>query len=219
MPRVLLAAGELDRATFRIEQGAIGGVPALDFQFGCSLNPVAIMDASFQFDFFGGDGFDVGFLSFLQLDAAGNINVSLLPSRPHVTAGIGGFMDITAQARRLVFSGFFRAGGLKLAVRDGKLEILEEGRLAKFVAAVDQITLSGEQARQRSTRITVVTERGVLEQGSQGLELTEVAPGIDPERDVVRLAELPIRISPKLRPMEAALFQPTPCSPLLREDR
>lgn len=212
IPRILLEEGQHGRVTFCIEQGAVGGVPAIDFQFGCSLNPTAIVDSPFQLDFFNGAGFDIAFLSFLQMDAAGNVNVSLLPSRPHVTAGIGGFMDITAHARRLVFSGYFRAGGLKLAVRDGRLEILREGAHAKLVRAVDQITFSGERARERRAEVTLITERGVFRQDWEGggLTLVEVAPGIDPERDIGRLAELPIRISPDLREMDAQLFRPEP---------
>jgi propionate CoA-transferase len=218
IPRVLLEEGQHGRVTFCIEQGAVGGVPAIDFQFGCSLNPSAIVDSPFQFDFFNGGGFDVAFLSFLQYDADGNVNVSLLPSRPHVTAGIGGFMDITANARRLVFSGYYRAGGLKLATRDGRLEILEEGAHAKLVRAADQITFSGRRARERGADVMLITERGVFEQQDDGLTLVEVAPGIDPERDVVRLAELPIRISPDLKPMDGRLFRPEPIGLRLGED-
>lgn len=210
IPRVLLEEGLLDQVTFCIEQGAVGGVPAIDFQFGCALNPRAIVDSPSQFDYFNGAGFDIAFLSFLQVDAAGHVNVSLLPARPHVTAGIGGFMDITAHARRLVFSGFFRAGGLELALRDGRLEIVQEGRYPKLVRTVDQITYNGQLGRERGAEVTLITERGVLEQGPDGLTLTEVAPGIDPERQIVALAELPIRISPQLRTMDPRLFQPEP---------
>ncbi len=215
IPRVLLEEGQHGQVTFCIEQGAVGGVPAIDFQFGCSLNPQAIVDSPFQFDFFNGAGFDVAFLSFLQYDAVGNVNVSLLSWRPHVTAGIGGFMDITAHGRRLVFSGFFRAGGLRVNVRDGRLEIEREGAHAKLVGAVDQITYSGPRGRERGAEVTLITERGVLRQLDGGLTLVEVAPGIDPERDVVRQAELPIRVSPDLTLMDPRLFRPEPIGLLL----
>jgi acyl CoA:acetate/3-ketoacid CoA transferase len=208
IPRILLEEQQHDQVTFCIEQGAVGGVPAIDFQFGCSLNPQAIVDSPTQFDFFDGGGFDIGFLSFLQVDTDANVNVSLLPSRPHVSAGIGGFMDITTHARKLVFSGFFRAGGLQVDVVDGQLKIRREGAHAKLVRCADQVTFNGRLARERGTEVLVVTERGVLRAEADGLRLIEVAPGIDPLRDIVDQAGAHIRIDPDLREMDARLFRP-----------
>ena len=126
VPRIVLEEGYRDDVTWVIEQGAVGGIPLLGFAFGCSGNADAIMPSPSQFVYFQGGGFDVSLLSFLQVDRAGNVNVSKLPSKPYLTAGCGGFIDITTHAKRIVFSGFFTAGA-KLEVGDGRLDD-HEGR-------------------------------------------------------------------------------------------
>lgn len=210
VPRILLEEGLHGAVTWVIEQGAVGGVPLLGFQFGCAANAQAIMPSPDQFTYFQGGGFDRSLLSFMQVDAAGNVNVSRLAARPHVTAGIGGFIDITARARHLVFSGYFTAGGLKLDLQDGGLRILEEGRSRKFVPAVEQVTFSGRRACQTGQDVTYVTERCVLRLEREGLTVIEVAPGINLERDVLGQAGIPIRVSPDLRPMDRRLFREEP---------
>src|SRR3712207_6488753 len=110
VPRVLLEEGRHGDVTWVIEQGAVGGVPLLDFQFGCSANAEAIMPSPQQFVYFQGGGFDCSLLSFMQIDGEGSVNVSRLAAKPHVTAGAGGFVDITARAKRIVFNGYFTAG-------------------------------------------------------------------------------------------------------------
>ena len=110
MPRILIEEGRHGAVTWVIEQGAIGGIPLLDFQFGCASNAEAIVQSPHQFTYFQGGGFDMSLLSFLQIDRFGSVNVSKLGVRPHVTAGAGGFVDITARAKRIVFSGYFTAG-------------------------------------------------------------------------------------------------------------
>jgi propionate CoA-transferase len=162
VPRILLEEGLHDTVTWVIEQGAIGGLPLLDFQFGCSANARAIIDTPDQFTFFQGEGFDRTLLSFVQADGEGNVNVSRLAAIPHVTSGIGGFIDITSHARRIVFAGFFTAGGLKVEIADGEVCIEREGRASKFVSEVEQVTFSGLQARRRGQQITFITERCVL---------------------------------------------------------
>src|SRR5215213_6378710 len=126
VPRILIEEGRHGAVTWVIEQGAVGGVPLLDFQFGCASNAEAIMPSPQQFTYFQGAGFDASLLSFLQIDRHGSVNVSKLGARPHVTAGAGGFVDITARARRIVFSGYFTAGA-KLGVEGGRLHLLAEG--------------------------------------------------------------------------------------------
>jgi propionate CoA-transferase len=210
VPRVLHEEGLPDAVTWVIEQGAVGGVPLLGFQFGCAANAQAIVPSPAQFTYFQGGGFDRSLLSFLQVDAAGNVNVSRLAARPHVTAGAGGFVDITARARRLVFSGYLTAGGLKLAVEGGRLRIEQEGATPKFVREVEHVTFSGRMARERGQEVTYVTERCVLRLEPDGLVVTEVAPGIDVRRDVLDRAEIPLRVSPDLREMDARLFSPEP---------
>src|SRR6266700_294827 len=122
VPRILLEEGRYRDVTWVIEQGAIGGVPLLDFQFGCAANAEAIMPAPHQFTYFQGGGFHASLLSFLEIDRQGSVNVSKLGFKPHVTAGAGGFVDITARARKIVFSGFFTAGA-GLDICDGRLVI------------------------------------------------------------------------------------------------
>ena len=146
MPRILIEEGLHGSVTWVIEQGAVGGVPLLDFAFGCAANAEAIVASPHQFIYFQAGAFDASLLSFLEIDRSGSVNVSKLSARPHVTAGAGGFVDITARARKIVFSGFFNAGA-KLAVRDGALAIEAEGKVAKLVPEVEQVSFSGRRAR------------------------------------------------------------------------
>jgi propionate CoA-transferase len=208
VPRILLEEGLHGSVVWVIEQGPVGGVPLVDFQFGCAVNAEAIVPSPDQFSYFQGGGFDRSLLSFLQIDEKGNVNVSRLNAKPHVTAGVGGFIDITARARHLVFSGYFTAGGLKLDLAESKLSIVQEGKVSKFVPEVEQVTFSGREARSKGQKVTYVTERCVLELGPEGLVVTEVAPGIDLERDVLGQAEFPLQVSPDVRLMEERLFFP-----------
>src|SRR5712671_3770208 len=139
VPRILLEEGRYRDVTWVIEQGAIGGVPLLDFQFGCAANAEAIMPAPYQFTYFQGAGFDLSLLSFLQVERHGSVNVSKLGVRPHVTAGAGGFVDITARARKIVYSGYFTAGAA-LEIYAGALRIEREGKIKKLVEAVEQVS-------------------------------------------------------------------------------
>ena len=207
VPRVLLEEGLRDAVTWVIEQGAVGGVPLLGFQFGCAANAQAIIPSPTQFTYFHSGGFDRSCLSFLQVDAAGNVNVSRLAARPHVTAGAGGFIDITARARHLVFSGYLTAGGLKLEVDDGRLRIIQEGATRKFVRDVEHVTFSGRMARERGQQVTYVTERCVLRLENDGLTIVEIAPGVDLERDVLNQVEIRLRVSPDLCEMDSRLFR------------
>src|SRR3954447_1779121 len=140
VPRILLEEGLHGQVTWVIEQGAVGGMPLLGFAFGCASNADAIVPSPDQFTFFQGGGFDRSCLSFLQVDREGNVNVSRLALRPHVTAGCGGFIDITATARAILFCGYFTAGGLDLRVEDGRLRIAKEGKSRKFVSEVEHVT-------------------------------------------------------------------------------
>src|SRR6266511_185356 len=210
VPRILLEEGLGDAVTWVIEQGAVGGVPLLDFQFGCAANAQAIIPSPDQFTYFQGGGFDRSLLSFMQVDRYGNVNVSRLAAKPHVTAGVGGFIDITARARNLVFSGYFTAGGLELALEGGELRIVQEGRSRKFVADVEHVTFSGRQALVQGQEVVYITERCVLRLEPDGLTIVEIAPGVDLERDVLAQSDIPLRVSPMLRLMDARLFRPEP---------
>jgi acyl CoA:acetate/3-ketoacid CoA transferase len=142
------------------------------------------------------------------VDPEGNVNVSRLASKPHVTAGAGGFVDITSHARRIVFSGYFRAAGLDLDLAAGELTIRKDGKFAKFVPQVEHVTFSGRRAREQEQDVTYVTERCVLKLLPDGLTVTEVAPGVDLQRDVLEQAAIPLRVAPGIRRMDARLFAP-----------
>jgi propionate CoA-transferase len=206
-----------NEVTWVIEQGAVGGMPLLGFAFGCASNADAIVASPDQFTFFQGGGFDRSFLSFLQVDREGSVNVSRLAARPHVTAGVGGFIDITAQARAIVYCGFFTAGGLEQKVEDGQLKIGHEGKSRKFVSEVEQVSFSGRRAREMKQEVTYVTERCVLKLLPAGLTLTEIAPGIDLKHDVLGQSDIPLQVSPDLQLMDERIFRPEPLRLKLRQ--
>jgi acyl CoA:acetate/3-ketoacid CoA transferase len=208
VPYILLEEGLPGAVTWVIEQGAVGGLPLTGFQFGCAANAETIVPSPDQFTYFQGGGFDRGLLSFLQVDREGSVNVSRLRALPHVTAGAGGFIDITARARHLVFSGYFTAGGLELALEGGQLRVAREGRSRKLVPEVEQVTFSGRRAREQGQRATFITERCVLSLERNGLTVVEIAPGVELERDILAQADFPLRVSPDLRVMDARLFRP-----------
>ena len=217
VPRILLEEKLHGEVTWAIEQGAVGGMPLLGFAFGCASNADAIVASPNQFTYFQGAGFDATLLSFMQVDQNGSVNVSKLGARPYLTAGCGGFVDITAHARRIIFAGFFTAGA-KLAVGNGRLEILAEGKSRKFVKTAEHVTFSGIVGRSRGQRVTYVTERCVIDLESDALVVTEIAPGIDLQRDVLDQSEFPLRVSPKLRTMDERIFVDAPFGLKLRAE-
>jgi propionate CoA-transferase len=210
VPRILLEEGLHGEVTWVIEQGAVGGMPLLGFAFGCASNADAIVASPDQFTFFQGGGFDSSCLSFLQVDQYGNVNVSRLALRPHVTAGCGGFVDITTAARSIFFCGYFTAGGLDLRVEDNQLRIVKEGKNKKFVPEVEHVTFSGRRARQLKQRVLYITERCVLSLEPEGITVTEIAPGLDLKRDILEQADIDLRVSENLAVMDKRIFQPEP---------
>ena len=218
VPLILLEEGCDDAVTWAIEQGPVGGIPAAGFVFGCAFNAQAIIPSPAQFTYFQGAGFDLCMLSFLEIDREGSVNVSRLSARPHVTAGCGGFIDITAHAKRIVFSGYFRAG-VQLAVEEGKLRILKEGKVAKLVPEVEHVTFSGRRARAQGPAGHDRHRALRPEARKQGLVVAEIAPGVDLERDVLSQAAIPLVVARDLKTMDPGLFRPSAHGPSSRAAR
>jgi propionate CoA-transferase len=173
----------IEYLTLTAEPGVIGGLPAGGLNFGAAVNTEALIDQPSQFDFYDGGGLDLAFLGLAQADAAGNLNVSKFGPK---LAGAGGFINISQNAKKVVFVGTFTAGGLKIAIHDRKLSIEQEGKVKKFVNAVEHITFSGNYAATKGQPVLYITERCVLALTREGMELIEVAPGIDIEKDILR---------------------------------
>lgn len=196
--------GKLDEIVMTVESGPIGGLPASGLSFGASNCPQAIIDQPYMFDFYDGGGLDIAFLGMAEADSEGNVNVSKFSGR---VAGIGGFMNITQTAREVVFTGTFTAGGLEVSFLDGKLHIDQEGRFDKFVEQVEHITFSGAYSREKGQKVMYITERAVFVLTEAGLELTEIAPGIELEKDILgHMAFKPV-ISDNLQTMPISIFR------------
>ena len=197
--------GRLEEFTLTVESGPIGGVPASGLSFGCSSYPEAVVDQPSQFDFYDGGGIDIAVLGAVEIDAEGSVNVSSFTGR---FAGVGGFVNIAQNAKRLVFCCTFTAGDLEVAVENGTLRIVREGQPAKFVKRVQQVCFHGPSALANGQQVLYVTERAVFELTRAGFVLREVAPGIDAAKHVLPLMEFaPAR--GESQPMNASCFQPT----------
>jgi len=197
----------IDYLTLTAEPGVIGGLPAGGLNFGAATNTDALIDQPSQFDFYDGGGLDLAFLGLAQADAAGNLNVSKFGPK---LAGAGGFINISQKAKKVIFVGTFTAGGLKVSVNEGQLSIDQEGKVKKFVKEVEHVTFSGAYAVSKNQPVLYVTERCVFKLTEAGMELVEVAPGVDIDKDILSHMDFKPVIKGTPTPMDARIFRPEP---------
>ena len=197
--------GRLHDYVLTTEHGPFGGVVMNGWQFSANYSPEALLDGVSQFDFIHGGGCDLAVLAFAEIDADGNVNVSRFGA---AAPGGGGFTDIAESVRRLVFAGTLTTQGLQVSSIDGRLSVRQEGRVVKFVPAVETITYRAGAGVRRGQQARIITERAVFDITADGIVLIEVAPGIDLRRDVLDLVGFPVTLASTLRPMDSALFRP-----------
>lgn len=207
IPNVAAEEGISDLITLTVESGVVGGVPGHAREFGTAINPRVILDQAYQFDFYDGGGLSCAFLSFAEVDEAGNVNVTRFGDRRD---GSGGFIDITQNAKRLIFSGTMTGGKFDIGVENGRLAIRRDGAFRKFVSQVGQISFSASLAAQRGQHVSYVTERAVFELENGSVTLTEIAPGARLEEDILAHMGFRPRISPQLKDMDPRIFRSGP---------
>ena len=205
IPNVVAEEGIEDLVHPTIEAGVVGGIPGQGLHFGSAVNPRVILDQGYMFDFYDGGGLDIAFVSFAEVDRHGHVNVTRFGDR---NDGAGGFIDITQNAKRIVFGGTLTGGGLRVAIGETGLGIEREGGIAKFVPEVGQISYNGTVGRERGQEVLFVTERAVLRPTTDGLMVTEIAPGIRLREDVVERIGFEVAVAPDLREMDPRLYRP-----------
>ncbi|MSO53870.1 MAG: acyl CoA:acetate/3-ketoacid CoA transferase [Rhodospirillales bacterium] len=207
IPNVVAEEEIEDLFTLTVEAGVIGGIAGQGLHFGTAINPRAIIDQPYQFDFYDGGGLDVAFVSFAEIDAEGNVNVTRFGDR---NDGAGGFIDITQNAKRIVFSGTLTGGGLKVGIAGGKILIDTDGTVRKFVPRVNQISYNGRVGRERGQAAMVVTERAVFRFGPRGVELVEIAPGMRVKEDILDRMGFTPAVASDLKTMDTRLYREGP---------
>ncbi|MBT5303791.1 MAG: hypothetical protein HOL31_01775, partial [Candidatus Scalindua sp.] len=201
---VLFEEGRLASVYSTIESGVFGGIPKIAPDFGTAYNPDAIIRHDDQFVYYGSGGIDVAFLGFAEIDNTGSVNVSKFGGR---LFGCGGFIDISQNAKKVIFCGTFTSGGLEADVNENGIEIVNEGRYNKFVKSIEQITFNGEFAFRSGHSVFYITERCVFELTESGLKLIEIAPGIDLQKDILSCMEFVPLVSSDLKEMPNEIFK------------
>lgn len=194
----------IENIVLTVESGLIGGIPLGRSNFGSAVNAWAGLPMASQFDFYNSGGLDRTFLGFAEIDPSGNINVSRFGDR---IGGCGGFIDITQSTKNIVFCGTMTAGGLKTRVENGNLIIEKEGSKKKFLSSVEEVTFSAKQSREIGQNVIFVTERCVFKLGENTLILTEIAPGVDINKDILEQMEFEVEISSDLKIMDKSIFE------------
>jgi propionate CoA-transferase len=213
IPNVAAEEDIEDLITLTVEAGVIGGIPGYAREFGTAVNPRAIIDQAYQFDFYDGGGLTSAFLSFAEVDAEGNVNVTRFGER---NDGAGGFINISQNAKRVTFSGALVGGKSEIAIGNGALSIRKDGALQKFVPRVGQISFSGERAREQGQPVTFITERAVFRLEREGIVLTEIAPGVTLQEDVLDKMGFTPHVHPSVKTMDSRIFRSGPMG--LRRD-
>ena len=203
----VLREGAADWVTLTVESGVYGGRPVGGVDFGIAQHPDALIEHPYQFDFYNGRGVDITFMGFGEVDSRGHVNATKLGDR---ATGAGGFIDITQPAKKVVFCGTFTTRGLEVQISNHRLTVLAEGRIPKWVAQVQQISFNGMQGVSWGQQVLVVTERAVFRLTSTGWELTEVAPGVDWERDVLGQMGFRPQVAAIVRTMDSRIFSEDP---------
>ena len=205
--KIFVEEGLESEVTGSVEAGLLGGVPCAALQFGLAINPESMNSQPSIFDFYDGGGLDLAILGLAELDPDGNVNVSKFGPR---VAGCGGFINITQSTKTVVFIGTFTASGLQTKVGDGKITIVQEGKIKKFLNKIEQITFSGKVSAQMKQNVLFVTERAVFRITDKGLTLVEIAPGIDLQKDILDQMEFEPAIAKDLKLMDERIFRDEP---------
>lgn len=204
LPQLLIEEQFFDQVTFSLEHGAVGGIPMGEEVFGAHMNPTAILTSPQAFDYYHSGSLSASLLGFAQIDGAGNVNVSKFNG---IFRGSGGFIDIVHRTKNILFCGTLTSGGLEIQIRDGKLNILKEGRHKKFIPQVEHLTFNAHAAREKGQAPLYITERAVFRLGEEGLILTEFAPGVDIEKEILPYIDFKVTIAPEVRPMSSHIFE------------